>query len=384
MGRDLAGMDLKENTSEKKKARRDHSLVWEARPGDPRNVGDVRYRMQVELAGDQPAGLAAFWKVPEDYTRARERQNFLSISTVTLRIGLIAGFIVFGLWMLIRNIRNGLVRWPVALKLAIAPALLTALGPLLSTRTLLANYPTAIPLETFRAISYLVVLMSAIFGFVIYAGCAAVVTSFFPESLAALRREGRRPLRGDAVFALFAAIGLGLLLHQANALLPARFHGQALYQIAPPDLIVSAVPALSALADLRGVPTYAAAVALAALIVAGLRLRWLMAPLFLLAAFLYLPLDIRTPGEFALQYGIGLLAVAAAAAFCFVFARGNPLAYALVFALMAARGPLVELFGNPAPGLSVQGWIVCAALAGAVLWAVLPRAAERVQSAQSE
>jgi membrane protease YdiL (CAAX protease family) len=384
MGRGLIGMDLKENTSEKKKARRDHSLVWETRPGDPRNVFEVRYRMQVDLAGDQPTGLAAFWKVPEDYTRARDRQNFLSISTATLRVGVIAGFIVFGLWMLVRNIRNGLVRWPVTLKLAIAPALLTALGPLLAMRTLLANYPTAIPLETYRAMSYLIVLMSAIFGFVIYAGCAAIVTSFFPESLAALRREGRRTLRRDAVFALLAAIGLGLLLHQANALLLARFHGQALYQIAPPEPIVSSVPALSALADLRSVPTYAAAVALAALVLAGLRRRWLLAPLFLLSAFLYLPLDIRTPGEFALQYGIGLLAVTTAAAFCFLFARGNYLAYALVFALMAARGPLADLFGNPAPGLSVQGWIVCAALAAAVLWAVLPGAAARAQSAQQE
>jgi membrane protease YdiL (CAAX protease family) len=384
MGRDLAGMDLKENTSEKKKSRRDHRLVWEARPGDARNLGEVRYRMQVQLAGDQPTGLGVFWKVPEDYTRARDRQNFLSISTATLRIGLIAGFIVFGLWMLVRNIRNGLVPWPLTLKLAIAPALLTALGPLLSMRTLLQNYPTAIPLETFRAITYMVVLMSAIFGFVVYAGCAAIVTSFFPESLAALRRAGRGILRRDAVFALLAAIGLGLLLHQANALLLARFHGQALYQVAPPDLIVSSVPALSALADLRSVPTYAAAVGLVALAVAGLRRRWLLVPLFLLSAFLYLPLDIRTPGEFALQYGIGLLSVTAAAVFCFRFARGNALAYALVFAVMAARGPLTELFGNPAPGLSVQGWIVCTVLAAAVLWAVLPRAVPRTQAAQPE
>jgi membrane protease YdiL (CAAX protease family) len=384
MGRDLAALDLKENHSEKKKARRDHTLVWEARAGDPRNVGDVRYRMRVDLAGDRPTSLGVFWKVPEDYIRARERQNFLSISTATLRIGLIAGFIVLGLWMLVHNIRNGTVRWPVTLKLAIAPAVLTALGPLLSMRALLQNYPTAVPLETFRAMSYLIVLMSAVFGFVVYAGCAAIVSSFFPESLSALRREGRGTLRRDAVFAMLAALGFGLLLHQANSLLLARFHGQALYQVAPPDTIVSAVPALSALADLRSIPAYAAAVALAALVVVGIRRRWLLAPLFLLAATLYLPLDIRTPGEFFLQYSLGLLGVAAAAAFCFLFARRNYLAYALVFALMAERGPLVDLFGNPAPGLSVQGWIVCAVLGAAVLWAVLPGATLRAQSAQTE
>jgi membrane protease YdiL (CAAX protease family) len=384
MGRDLSGMDLKENTSEKKKSRRDHTLVWEARPGDTRNVGDVRYRLQVILCGDQPASLAAFWKVPEDYIRARDRQNFLSISTATLRISLIAGFVVFGIWMLIRNIRNGLVRWPLTLKLAIAPALLTALGPLLAVRTLLQNYPTAIPLETFRAMSYLIVLMSAIFGFVIYAGCAAIVTSFFPDSLAALRRDARRTLRSDAVFALLAAVGLGLLLHQAGVLLPARFHAQALYQIGAPDLIASSVPALSALAELRGIPVTAAVLALLALLLPRVQRRWMLTPLFLVSGFFMLPLEIRTGGEFALQYGIALLYVGAAAAFCYWFARGNYLAYALVLALLSQRSSLGELFGNPAPGLTVQGWIISAVLAAMVFWAVLTGAAPRAQSAQTE
>ena len=381
LGRDLAGMDLKENTSEKKKARRDRTLVWEARPGDPRSVGDVRYRMQVELAGDEPAGLGVFWKVPEDYIRARDRQNFLSISTATLRFGLIAGVIVLGLWMLIRNIRLGLVRWPFTLKLAIAPALLTALGPLLAMRALLQNYPTAIPLETYRAISYLVVLRSAVFGFVIYAGAAALVTSFFPDALAALRRDGRRFLARDAVFALLAAIGLGLLLHQADALLLARFHALALYQIGAPGLIASSAPALSALAELCSIPISAATLALIALLLARLPRRWMILPLFLVAGFFSLPLDIRTGGEFALQYGVALLSVAAAAAFCYVFARGNALAYAIVFALLAERAPLGELFSNPAPGLSVQGWIVCAVVAAAVLWAVLPFSTAKAQPA---
>ena len=37
-GYDLAALELKETTSEMKKARRDHVLVWEARPGDARNL----------------------------------------------------------------------------------------------------------------------------------------------------------------------------------------------------------------------------------------------------------------------------------------------------------------------------------------------------------
>src|ERR1035437_10260666 len=47
LGWDTAAMDLKESSAEKKKARRDHSVVWEARPGDPRNVDQTRWRVQV-------------------------------------------------------------------------------------------------------------------------------------------------------------------------------------------------------------------------------------------------------------------------------------------------------------------------------------------------
>ncbi len=41
-GWDLAAMDLKESHSEKKKARRDYTLEWEARAGDPRNLDEAR------------------------------------------------------------------------------------------------------------------------------------------------------------------------------------------------------------------------------------------------------------------------------------------------------------------------------------------------------
>ena len=43
-------MDLKENQTEKKKARRDYSFVWEARPGDSRNVDEARYRVDIDLS----------------------------------------------------------------------------------------------------------------------------------------------------------------------------------------------------------------------------------------------------------------------------------------------------------------------------------------------
>jgi hypothetical protein len=92
----------------------------------------------------------------------------------------------------------------------------------------------------------------------------------------------------------------------------------------------------------------------------------------LLAVFILLPLDIRTPGELALQYGIALLTAGGTLLFCKQFARSNYPAYALVFWALSFRGPLGELFGTSIPAMHLQGWIVVAVLAGSVVWALLP------------
>jgi hypothetical protein len=290
-----------------------------------------------------------------------------------VHFGVLAAGAVFGIWLLVQNIRRGLVPWKMTMKVAIPAALLTLVGPLLSMQLFLQNYSTAIPLEMYRALTYLVVVMSAVFGFLMMAAAVALIASFYPASLAAFRRESRSLLGRDAGIALLAAAGLALLLRQGALLLLDRFHGSALFSIDAPDLIVSALPSLSALSGaFRSVLFDAAALALVALVVARLPRRWMLAPLGLLLTFVQLPVNIRTPGEFALQFSLGCLAVAAAMAFCFWFARGNVLAYALTLWLLALRGPLTELYANGVSGLSVQGAIVAAAMAAGILWVLLP------------
>jgi membrane protease YdiL (CAAX protease family) len=373
LGWDTAAMDLKESTSEKKKARRDHALVWEARPGDPRNLDEARMRVQVNVAGDRASSLRAFWKLPEDFQRARERQNFLSILSMVLRFGVLAAGIVAAIFLLVQQIRRGLVPWKTTLKLAIPAAILTVVGPLLSMQLFLQNYSTAMALELYRAMTYIVVAMSSLFAFVLMGAAAALIAAFFPDSLAAFRRAGRRALGRDAAYALLAATGLALLLRQAGLLLLARFHGSALFSIDSPDIIVSALPSLAVLSGaFRSILFAGAALALVALVVARLPRPWMLVPLGLLLASISLPGDIRTPGEFVLQFGLGCLTVAVAMAFCFWFARRNYLAYALALLVFAIRGPLSDLYGNAIPGLSVQGGIVAAVLGAVILWAIVP------------
>ncbi|HEV2446068.1 MAG TPA: hypothetical protein VGS58_09105, partial [Candidatus Sulfopaludibacter sp.] len=357
----------------KKKARRDYTLLWEARPGDPRNVGEARYRVQITVAGDRANSLGTMWKLPEAWERDRSSRNLLSIVLLTLRIAVIALLIVRGIWMTIHNIRRGAVRWGIVVKFAMPATLLMVLSALLSFRVITQNYRTEIPYETFLAVGCLTVLMAAIFGFLMLGGAAALLTSFFPECTAALRRINRRALGTDAAFALLAAAGLSILLSRLQALLTGRFHALALPAISTPDLISSALPALSALADsVRSVIVMAAVVGVFVLIVRRLPRRGLSIPLGLLAACALLPADVHTPAEFALHYAFACLGIGCAALFCLRIARDNYLAYALVLFAMALRGPLGELFGNGNAALQVQGWIVAAVLALVALWAAAP------------
>jgi membrane protease YdiL (CAAX protease family) len=369
-GWDAGTMDLKENSSDRKKARRDYTFVWEARAGDPRNLEEARFRVETQVDGSIPVSARGFWKLPEDFERGRERQNFLSIASAVLRIAVFAGGLVAAVWMLIHAIRRGDVGWRPALRLGIPAALLIAAGPALSMHLLLQNYPTAIPLETFRATTVMAVLLSVVFGFVMMAAAVALVTALFPDALSAFLPENRRALARDAALAVVAGTGLGLIVHQAGGLLDSRFHAQALLSPDAPTLIASLAPSIAAAANsLRGILLSAAVIATVVLVFRGLRRSWMRAALPILLAGALLSSDVRTPGEFALQYGMSLMTVAAAFVFCRYFARDNYLGYAVALWIFSLREPLAELYGSPR---QPHFWILLAILAAGLLWALIP------------
>jgi hypothetical protein len=374
-------MELKEVTSEKKKARTDWVLEWEARAGDARNLDEAHYRVHIEVAGDRVSSLRSYWKIPEAYERSRQRQNALSIVVLALRIGMIAAGIVYALWLLLQATRNGLVRWGGAIRLAVPATLLFALAWLLSFELMMKSYTTAIPLETYQAVLYMTLLMSLILMFLMLGAAAALIALFYPESLGAFRAANRGLLGLDAAAALLAAIGLAVLLNHYDAMLMDHHHASALFAIGSPDLIVSRAPALAAVAEAaRSVLMNAATLALIAIIIKKLPKRWMLVPLALAVLTVNLAGDIRTPGEFALQYAMAAIWAGCAVLFCLLFARKNYLAYALVLWAMALRPAMTELFGNANPALERQGWMVASVLAVSVVWAVAPALRRRANT----
>ena len=373
IGWDTTAMDLKESSAEMKKARRDYSLEWEARPGDPRNVDQTRWRVEVNISGDRVTSARGFWKLPEDWQRGRERENALAISISVLRILTLAGFIVYALWLLIQGTRHGIVRWRPAIRLAIPATILFPVAPLLSAGLMLKNYRTDVPLETFQALTYVTLAMSVIFGFLYLGAAAAIIVTYFPDALPALRRQSRAVLALDALAALAAAAGIGLVLNQLQAVLLERFHAQAVFSISSPDIIASAAPALAAVSNaVRALLTDAAMLGLLTLLVWQLTKPWMRYAAALLALCATVPGEVRTPGEFILHYSISFVMAAAGIAFCWFFARRNYLAYALVIWLVALRTPMMQLLGTGNPALQMQGYLIAAIIAVTLIWAFAP------------
>jgi hypothetical protein len=158
-------------------------------------------------------------------------------------------------------------------------------------------------------------------------------------------------------------------------------HASALFDIGIPDLIVSRAPALAAVAGAaRSVLMNAATLAFIAIVIKKLPKRWMLVPLALAALTVNLAGDIRTPGEFTLEYAMAAIWAGCAVLFCLLFARKNYLAYALVLWTMALRPAITELFGNANPALERQGWMVAAVLAVSVVWAVAPALRRRANT----
>jgi hypothetical protein len=333
-------------------------------------VEEARFRVEAQVAGAAASSVRGYWKLPESFVRARERQNFLSIAATVLRIAVLAGALVIALWTLIGSIRQGRVQWRPVLRIAIPAAVLSGLGPALSLHLMLQNYPTAIPLETFQATILLVVLMSVVFAFVMLAGSTALLTSSYPDLAVAFRSENRRMMAWDAAVALAGGVGIAMAAEWLETMLLQRFHAYALVSIGPPGLIATVAPAAAAAANaIRGVLFFGAVLGAAVLVARRLSRRWMVALFGLAAAFALLPSGIRTAGEFVLHYGIACATILAVGVFCARFARDNYLAYAAALWVFALRGPLSELYGSPR---QPQFWTLVVIAGVGLLWAFLP------------
>ncbi len=230
-GLDPAAFELKEASSEKLAARRDHRLVWEALPGDDRNVGEARYRCEVKIAGDQPATLQRYLKLPEAWLRERNESTLLrSVLQGTLAL-IIAAVVLHLLWLVIRQIRGGDLEWPPLLAAGALGSGFFMVGQLNSLPTFYQGYDTSLTPTIFALTQGVGWGLGALFIGLAIVGALALAATLYPHSLAYLRPSSWRGQLGEGLLLAGLAVIAAAEMDQVEALLAARFSSHLL---APP------------------------------------------------------------------------------------------------------------------------------------------------------
>ena len=372
----LADFVLQDINAEKRPARQDFSFTWEAKAQDPRNVLDERYRVTVDIAGDQVASVSDYFKLPEEWLRRREGSS-LSNSLLGLAALLLSVLLaVAAVSLFVGELRHHSFPWRAAAPVGLALAALSVLGELNALPTLLRGYNTSIPLGTFwlqtGAKLILMPILTGVGSWVL----AAFAFSLYPKAQALLRRSAARPWRRDAAWASLLALSMGFGLDRLGEVLTARW--PALF---PPrlDLAPSYLdtwsPALAHLLSI--VPGCVLATAGIAVVIAifqagwSRRAWWIWAALLLLAIALG-PASARSAAEFFAPWAYSALRLAVAVWIVATFFRDNALAYlSAVFCVMAAP-PVIELLSQGAPLYRWNGLALAAVSLAIAAWLLAP------------
>ena len=205
-GLDPERLELKEASSEKLPNRRDHRFVFEAVEGDARNVDELRYRVRVNVAGDEPISIYRFLKVPEDWRRARQESTTLKTALSGLLIVLIAAVVLHGLWLLVRRVRNEGIAWAPLVKISAVGAAFLLLDFLNGLSVVERAYDTRLTLSIFTITQMLSFVLGSLGVGLMILAALGLATSLYPDWPARLRAARRVPEFRDAV------VGVALVL----------------------------------------------------------------------------------------------------------------------------------------------------------------------------
>ena len=192
-------LDLKESSSEKHPTRRDHRFVFEAKEGDSRNIDELRYRVRVDIAGDKPADILRFLKVPEAWQRQREENTTFKTTLLGLTISLIVGIGLHGCWLLISHVRNRELHWPPLVKIAGVGIALFLLSYLNGLATSERSYDTELTQSNFTIMELFGAVAGSLGIGVAVVAALALATSLYPDWPNRLRTVRKVPDFRDAL-----------------------------------------------------------------------------------------------------------------------------------------------------------------------------------------
>jgi membrane protease YdiL (CAAX protease family) len=371
----LSDFDLQSSEAEKRKAREDYTLVWQAKAGDPRNVADAHYRLEVDLAGDQVVSFARSFKLPEAW--GRERGSSSLVNSVLSFAGYLAGLALVGagVVLLVMQIRSGHMPWRPAAKVGALIGALMILAELNQWPTLDSQYVTSIPLSTWRlynAVGLIVVPLLAGLLCWLLVGLAA---SLYPEAWNLLRSSSRRVWRRDAAVCIVLVLAAEAGLNKLAALFASRLHAFAPVGIGVfPDLFNAALPGGGFF--LRALVESVVFICGLGLAIFVIRFGWTKRAWWLWAGILLAlvglgPASAHSVREFFAGWVMSFVPLAVAVAIVFWFFRNNLLAYlAAAFCLQVAQ-PLVSLLSQQAAFYRSNGLLLAVLAFFFLVWLLL-------------
>ena len=229
-GLDPERLELKEASSEKLPNRRDHRFVFEAVEGDGRNVDELRYRVRVNVAGDEPVSIYRFLKVPEDWQRERQESTTLKTALSGMLIVLIAAVVLHGLWLLVRRVRNEGLAWAPLVKISAVGAAFLLLDFLNGLSVVERVYDTRLTLSIFTITQILNFVLGSLGVGLMILAALGLATSLYPDWPARLRAARRVPEFRDA------AVGVALILIAREAWQHLRGYVESRFIASDPSL----------------------------------------------------------------------------------------------------------------------------------------------------
>lgn len=372
-----AHFELVEHAAQHRKAREDYVFVWQAHKGDPRNVGDALYRVQVVLAGDQLVRVSRFIKLPE--TWIRERQSTGLANVLLLVVGIAVGVILVaeGLLLLVKGVRAGSIPWRQAAKVGAVVAVLMLAVQANRLPSIESQYRTEIPFSTFQLFmvaSVVVVALLAGLGSWLLVGLAA---SLYPEVWHIFSAPARRLWRRDAAVAIVVTLAAGAALSNLRTLLAGKLHAFAPVSLGiVSDSFDTWLPAFDPW--LRALAYAVFVGSLAAILIRIVRAGWQTRPWWFWSGGLCLlvslgPWRAHSLPEYLAGWAIQALPLLALALLIFYFLRDNALAYlGVVFTLRVAD--LAAAFFAAKPPFFHWNGVVLVVISALVLgWMLLPR-----------
>jgi membrane protease YdiL (CAAX protease family) len=376
----LGDFELQESKVNKRKARTDYTLVWQAKPGGPNTymqVGEAYLRLEVEVAGDQVVGLARYFKLPEAWQRSQSAVTLPNAVLAGVSIVMMAGLLAGGLVMLVIRVRCGEIPWGPAAKVGAVVVVIMALGQLNQLVKLYRAYSTSQPLSTFWIFNLAGLLVLPLLGGLAAWLLTGLATSLYPDAWRILRGSARRLWRRDAAVAIAVSLAGAAALNRVTAFIVGRFHTHAPVQVdLVPDVFDTFSPGVAFL--LRGVLSGLLLPASAAVLIYLFRLGWTRRAWWLwLAALLVLvslgPSFAHSMPEFLVGWGLSFLSLIGTLGLVALFFRDNLLAYVGAAFCLPLAQPLVELLSQPAAFFRWNGLILAVLMLAVLGWLLAGR-----------